>query len=97
MYLKLDLIALTNQKDMQIFTVTKEKLILGHIPDSVKVWCFTSEYTAKNFFRSICKQLEYDYNSTIFSTEDYFIIAEAGGIGYDYRILLTLERDGIPV
>ena len=97
LHLKSYLIALTNNNTMKLYTVTKEKLILGHIPDSVKVWTFTSEGTAKNFFRSICRQLDYDYWDTVFSTDDYFIIAEAGGIGYDYRIMITFERNGIPV
>jgi hypothetical protein len=80
-----------------IYTVTKEKLILGFIPDKVKVWSFTNEATAKHFFESVCKVLDYDYHEVLFSTNDYFVIAEAGGIGYDYRILFTYERNGIPV
>jgi hypothetical protein len=79
------------------YTVTKERLILGYIPDTIKVWSFSNEGLAKNFFRSLANKLHYDYHEVLFSTDDYFVIAEAGGIGYDYRILFTYERNGIPV
>lgn len=76
-----------------MYLVSKEKLILGHIPDSVKSWSFSNEKLAKNFFISMCNQLHLPYDDVIFSTDDYFIIAEGGGICYDYRVLLTFERE----
>ena len=79
------------------YTVTKERLILGYIPDSVKVMSFSNEKLAKNFFICMANKLNYEYHEVLFSTDDYFVIAEAGGIGYDYRILLSYERNGIPV
>lgn len=79
-------------KTITYFQVTREKLN-GYIPEQVKISEFYRERDAKEYFIGICDELCYPWRNIIESNSDYLLIAEAGGTGCDYRIMLTAHYE----
>jgi hypothetical protein len=75
-------------KTIDYFQVTREKLN-GQIPEEIRISEFYRERDAKDYFIRICDELCYPWFAIIESNNDYLLIAEAGGTGCDYRIMLT--------
>lgn len=75
-------------RNIKSFVVIKEKLN-GQLPEEVDVREFYQEKTAKTYFYDVCDDLCYPWQNIIQSNSDYLLIAEAGGIGCDYRIMLA--------
>lgn len=79
-------------KTIKHYQVTCERLADGWIPQEVKIREFygsTMEWDAQDYFRLVCDDLCYPWVNCIESNKDYLIIAQAGGINCDYRLLLT--------
>jgi len=79
-------------KTIKHYQVTCERLDDGFIPQEVKIrefYGFNMEWDAQDEFRALCDALCYPWQNCIESNSDYLLIAEAGGIGCDYRIMLT--------
>ena len=79
-------------KQINHFQVTKEKLN-GYTPESVQIREFYRERDAKEYFLNVCNDLCYPWFNVIESDNIYLLIAEAGGIGCDYRIMLTAHYE----
>lgn len=79
-------------KTIKHFQVTREKLN-GYTPESVKISEFYRERDAKDYFLNVCNELCYPWFNVIESDNEYLLIAEAGGIGCDYRIMLTAHYE----
>lgn len=77
------------KKRKYFFHVICEKFTDGPIPETVAIRTYSNEKNAQSVFLSVCHDLCYPWQSVMEGNEDYLLIAEAGGLGCDYRIMLT--------
>ena len=71
------------------FQVIAEQFTNGPIPERVNIRTFHSEKNAQTAFLTLCYDLCYPVSNVMEGNDDYILIAEAGGIDCDYRIMLT--------
>lgn len=76
-------------KNHPYFQVTRERMVQGTIPDEIRYAEFTTKKDAQAYFYAICDDLCYPWQHIMENNEHYQVIAEAGGVGCDYRITLT--------
>lgn len=78
-----------NKRRAYFYHVICERFTNGPIPETVAIRTYHNEKNAQSVFLAMCHDLCYPWETVMEGNSDYLLIAEAGGLGCDYRIMLT--------